>query len=188
MRHDGSALDVSHDTGFSAPDSAASSPSPNRVGTEDPAGSEAGILTGSSDTAVPGFSASPPAAAVPRTRLQKGVIKPVNYKQLTKFSLMCSTDEPSTLGEALSDKNWKAAMEEEHMALLQNKTWHLVPPRHGKNLIDCKWVFRIKKKADVTIDRYKARLVAKGFKQRYGIDYEDTFSPVVKAATIRLVL
>ena len=55
-------------------------------------------------------------------------------------------------------------------------------------MIDCKWVFRIKKKSDGTIDRYKARLVTKGFKKRYGIDYEDTFSPVVKAATIRLVL
>ena len=63
-----------------------------------------------------------------------------------------------------------------------------MPPRLGRNLIDCKWVYRIKKKSDGTIDRYKARLVAKGFKQMYGIDYEHTFSPVVKAATIRLVL
>lgn len=74
------------------------------------------------------------------------------------------------------------------MALQRNKTWHLVPPRQGKNLIECKWVFRIKKKSDGTIGCYKARLVAKGFKQRYGLDYEDTFSHVVKAATIRLVL
>ena len=71
---------------------------------------------------------------------------------------------------------------------MRNKTWHLVPNRKGKNIIDCKWVYRIKKKADGSIDRYKSRLVAKDFKQRYGIDYEDTFSPVVKAATIRLVI
>jgi hypothetical protein len=79
-------------------------------------------------------------------------------------------------------------MRDEYRALQDNKTWHLVSPNSTKNLIDCKWVYRVKTHADGTIDRYKARLVIKGFKQRYGIDYEDTFSPMVKSATIRLVL
>jgi hypothetical protein len=65
--------------------------------------------------------------------------------------------------------------------------WHLVPATEASNVIDCKWVFKVKK-VDGSVDHYKARLVVKGFKQRYGIDYDDTFSSVVKPATICLVL
>jgi histone deacetylase 1/2 len=88
----------------------------------------------------------------------------------------------------LNDKNWKEAMDSEYMALMKNKTCHLVPPRKGINVVDCKWVWKKKYKSDGSLDKYKSRLVAKGFKQRYGIDYGDTFSPVVKHATIRVVL
>jgi hypothetical protein len=101
--------------------------------------------------------------------------------------MLASTGEPNRLSEALDDPKWLQAMKEEYNALLENKTWHLVPPRSNKNIIDCRWVHRIKKRADGSIDRYIARLIAKGFKQTYGIDYEDTFSPVVKTATIRTV-
>jgi hypothetical protein len=76
----------------------------------------------------------------------------------------------------------------EFSALVRNKTWHLVPPQAGRNLIDFNCVYKIKHKYDGSLDYYKARLVAKGTKQRYGIDYDDTFSLVVKFATIHLVL
>jgi hypothetical protein len=79
-------------------------------------------------------------------------------------------------------------MDEEFSALMKNKTWHLVPAHQAQNIVDCKWVYKVKRKADGTIDRYKTRLVAKGFKERYDIDYEDTFSPVVKMVTIRIIL
>lgn len=78
-------------------------------------------------------------------------------------------------------------MNAEFDALVKNNTWHLVPKEGVKNVIDCKWVYKIRTKTDDTLDRYKARLVAKGFKQRYDIDYEDTFSLVVTAATIRVI-
>lgn len=126
----------------------------------------------------------------PTTQLQHGISKPKIYTDGTvRWGMLASaTEEPSSVDEAFSGPKWVAAMDAEHKALLHNKTWQLVPTPRGKNIIGCKWVYKIKKKADGTIDRYKARLVAKGYKQRYGLYYEDTFGQVVKAAKIRLVL
>jgi hypothetical protein len=125
----------------------------------------------------------------PRTRLQQGIRKPKIYTDGTiKYSFLATSLEPHSVEEALLDKNWKEAMDDEYRALVQNKTWHLIPPQKCSNIINCKWVYKVKRKQDGTLDRYKARLVVKGFKQRYEIDYEDTFSHVVKVVAIRIVL
>lgn len=78
-------------------------------------------------------------------------------------------------------------MSQEFNALTHNNTWELVP-RNNQNLIGCKWVFRIKRKSDGSVDRFKAWLVAKGFHQRPGLDYSETFAPVTKSITVRIIL
>ena len=78
-------------------------------------------------------------------------------------------------------------MESEFTALQQNKTWSLVPSSGNMNVVGSKWIFRIKYKVDGSVDKYKARLVAKGFTQTPGLDFSETFSPVVKSSTIRVM-
>lgn len=84
--------------------------------------------------------------------------------------------------------HWKNAMNLEMSAIEKNKTWEVVPLPHGKKAIGSKWVFKVKYKVDGTLERYKARLVVKGYNQKYGVDYEETFSPLVKMSTIRCVI
>ena len=79
-------------------------------------------------------------------------------------------------------------MHEEFQALQKQGTWSLVPPPSTKNIVGCKWVYKLKYNSDGIIAKYKARLMAKGFHQQYGIDFDETFSPVVKPPTVRLVL
>lgn len=103
-------------------------------------------------------------------------------------ALIVSVDEPKTYKTALKYSNWHEAMQEEIDALHSNNTWTLVPRPLDANVIGSKWVFRTKLKEDGNIDRFKARLVAKGYTQIHGLDFGETFSPVVKAPTIRVIL
>ncbi|KAL5543607.1 hypothetical protein UlMin_007391 [Ulmus minor] len=116
------------------------------------------------------------------TRSKRGVFKPKIYSAITVQS------EPNTYTQAAKIPEWKQAMNTEFQALMKNSTWTLVPPHPSYSIIGCKWVFKIKRKSDGTIERHKARLVAKGFNQVEGLDYFETFSPVVKPTTIRCVI
>jgi hypothetical protein len=123
-----------------------------------------------------------------RTHLQNAIVKPKKFSGMIWYANFCATCEPESVKETLTDPWWKQAMDAEYSALLQNQTWHLVPATQVSNIIDCRWEFKVKRRADGSIEWYKARLVAKVFKQCQGIDYDDMFSPVVEPGTIYLVI
>ena len=79
-------------------------------------------------------------------------------------------------------------MQDELDSIHANKTWKLCDLPAGKHAVGTKWVYKVKRKADGSVDRYKARLVAKGYAQKEGIDYEETFAPTSRITTIRCVI
>ena len=79
-------------------------------------------------------------------------------------------------------------MNEELDALHKNHTCDMVELPHGQFVVGCKWVYKIKTKADGSVEQYKARLVAKGFTQEYGIDYEETFAHVAHFTSVRCLI
>ena len=107
-------------------------------------------------------------------------------------SEVCDTPEPTTVKEALSgaDKEkWKAVMDRELQSIEKNEVWELEStlPK-GKKAIGTKWVFKRKLNADGEVERYKARLVTLGYSQQHGADYDDTFCPVVRFESVRMLI
>ncbi|KMQ91985.1 gag-pol polyprotein [Lasius niger] len=128
------------------------------------------------------------------TTLRRSTRKPAprNFKDYVTYKAMViGPDDPITLQEALESEacdSWQQAMRNEYDALLENKTWDLVDLPPGRKPLKCKWVFKTKRDSNNDVERYKARLVVKGFSQVKGLDYEETYSPVVRYASIRILL
>lgn len=121
------------------------------------------------------------------TKSQTGSLKPkLSFTGYSNLSL--PTKIPSTIAAALNSPIWKSSKQEEYNAVKRNQTWTLVPSTASMNIVDSKWVFRIKHNSNGTIQRYKACLVAQGFHQTPGIDFHETFNLVIKPPNIRLIL
>ncbi|GMI66032.1 hypothetical protein HRI_000272500 [Hibiscus trionum] len=115
------------------------------------------------------------------TRRNNGIVKAKVFNVQVK-------SPPADIYCALDDPDWRAAVMAEYQALISNGTWDIVELPVGRKAVGCKWLFKVKLKADGTVDRFKARLVAKGFAQIPGFDFMDTFSPVVRFATVNILL
>jgi ribosomal protein L12E/L44/L45/RPP1/RPP2 len=116
----------------------------------------------------------------------------IDSYNFNNFSALATTvEEPKTYQEMLVSQDvyqWHEAMKEEIKALYENNTWRLVQLPAGRTAIGSKWVYKVKLNKDGGIDRYKARFCAKGYSQEQGIDYNETFAPVVKYKSLRIIL
>ena len=113
---------------------------------------------------------------------------PSHLRDFHCYTTLATLHEPHSYREASTNSLWQVAMTEEFDALFRNRTWDLVDLPSDKSVVGCKWVFKIKTQSDGSIERYKARLGAKGFKQKYGIDYKETFAPVACLSSVRTLL
>ncbi|KAM2155327.1 hypothetical protein ACFX1Q_047045 [Malus domestica] len=122
------------------------------------------------------------------TRSKSGIFKKNKTFYVEVKSEDYSLKEPQSFYATSKLSQWQGAMQEEMDALIQQKTWTLVHLPPNKNLVGCKWIYKIKKHPDGIVAQYKAMFVAKGFSQEVGLDYYETFSHVVKPTTVRLIL
>lgn len=150
------------------------------------------VVPESFHSVIPTSSSHPnnPAPHSMTTRSKHGIFKPKAV-----FSLNVVGKNPSlldkesvTFSEAMKYPVWKQAMSEEYSALVKQRTWSLVPPPFGEKIIGCQWIFKSKRHSDGTVSRYKARSVANGNQHAEGVDFNETFSPMIKQPTVKVIL
>uniref|UniRef100_A0A6N2KNP9 Integrase catalytic domain-containing protein n=1 Tax=Salix viminalis TaxID=40686 RepID=A0A6N2KNP9_SALVM len=144
---------------------------------------------------VPSTTIQPSTSTHPMvTRARDGIVKRRIIHSLCAFTapswfqVHLAVKEPRGFKSAVKNPAWLLAMDAEIAALQHNNTWRLVPRPADHNVVGCRWIFKTKLNADGSIERHKARLVAQGFSQKPGIDFEETFSPVVRPASVRIIL
>ena len=129
---------------------------------------------------------------VPELRRSLRIVKPPDYFINESYAVHADVlKDPVTVKEALSSSDgdrWNTAMEKEIESLKTNDVWDLVDLPEHRTPVGSKWVFKRKMNANGTVDRYKARLVAQGYSQKYGIDYDETFCPVVRFDSVRTLI
>eukprot|EP01018_Ginkgo_biloba_P035138 Gb_12566 [translate_table: standard] len=96
--------------------------------------------------------------------------------------------EPNSFEDACRNDIWQEAMQDEIDSIQKNQVWDLVDPPEGKKVIGSKWLYKINHNATRKVEKYKAKFVAKGFSQKLGIDFDETFAPIARYTTIRIVL
>jgi transposase InsO family protein len=124
-------------------------------------------------------------------RPQRNRRMPDRYGECVYVADAASWKDPKTYKQALKSSNannWMKAMEAEYQSLKNHRTWDLVDLPPGANLVGCKWIYKVKLRANGEIDRYIARLVAQGFSQKPGVDFDEVYAPVAKYKSIRTLL
>ena len=120
--------------------------------------------------------------------LDESMVTRRRYVNLVQYMCFTSSIEPKNINEALLDESWTNAMQEELEQFSRNDVWTLVPRPSHVNVIGTKWIFKNKSDEFGTIVRNKARLVAQGYTQIEGVDFDETFAPVARLESIRLLL
>uniref|UniRef100_A0A2N9EJW8 Integrase catalytic domain-containing protein n=1 Tax=Fagus sylvatica TaxID=28930 RepID=A0A2N9EJW8_FAGSY len=166
-------------------------PDPVRDSTQPPSSSDVPSLVLSPAAGSPDSDPASSAPSESPTDIRRSTrvrAPPSHLSDYHCYFALATLHEPHTYREASTNPLWQQAMADELDALHKTHTWDMTTLPPGKSAVGCKWVYKIKTRADGSVERYKARLVARGFTQEYGIDYEETFAPVARLTSVRSLL